>query len=327
MKYNQIGGTGIRVSEIGLGCWTLGGLSWENGRSSGWTPVTRSAAHNAVGYALQCGVNHFDTAYSYGDGAAERLLAESLGAHSHDVIIASKIGYSSAGKMTFTPANIRLQCERSLRNCARDCLDLYYFHHADFGPNDQMLDDAVETMHRLCEQGKIRCIGLSSWAQRDLVRLIPRMRPAVVQCPIHMMDYHFVATNSPLSRACDQFGTAVIGFSPLNHGILSGKYDSSKPPAFPDGDHRSGLHKFRAQFLARAEKGLSLLKERFDTARNPLVAVALRFALTHNHVAGVLVGFRNQTQVAQLLKAAGLHLSGPDLAFIRKAFSSHREAL
>ena len=98
MKYNEIGNTGINISEIGLGCWTLGGLNWYRGKnSSGWAPVDQKEAAAAVAYAVDNGVNHFDNADVYGNGIAERMLADALGDRNRDVIIASKVGWFQVG--------------------------------------------------------------------------------------------------------------------------------------------------------------------------------------------------------------------------------------
>ena len=79
MRYNRISDTDIKVSEISLGCWTLGGLNWEQGTiSSGWAPVDEKEAISAIHYALEKGVNHFDNADVYGNGHAERLLGKAL---------------------------------------------------------------------------------------------------------------------------------------------------------------------------------------------------------------------------------------------------------
>lgn len=324
MHYRLLGSTDIRISEIGLGCWTLGGLNWERGRiACGWRPVDPTEIKEAVAYALDQGITHFDNADVYGDGDAERLLASVLGNHRHDVIISSKVGwFRGTAAHPYEPRHIRHQCEQSLINLKRDTIDIYYFHHGDFGENDCYLDDAITMMQQLKTEGKIRCIGLSAYAEKDFKRLVPLIRPSVVQSWAHAMDYHFIATNSSLMNLCKQYSMSFIAFSPLNQGILTGKYTSNEPPEFPEGDHRKNSEKFKSDYLKRAERGIEIIGQNFGTATENLVRAALQFVLYHDYVAGVIPGFRNKTQVENICNATEKPLNGEEIAQIRKAFST-----
>ena len=322
MEYNEIGKTGITISEIGLGCWTLGGFSWDYGkRSSGWAPVDLKEASEAIAFAIDNGVNHFDNADVYGNGLAERILADSLGKKNKDVIIASKVGwFKGTAAHAYEPQHIRHQCEQSLVNLNRDYIDIYYFHHGDFGENDCYLEDACEAMERLKSEGKIRCIGLSAYSEKEFKRLVPRIRPSVVQSWAHAMDCHFIAKNSALMNLCEEYAMSFVAFSPLNQGILLGKYKSSAPPVFPDGDHRRDSEKFKPEYLARAERGIEAVSETMGGSVEDLARIALQFVLYHDHVAGVIPGFRNVEQVKVNLSAGGKPLNGKEAAIIRKAF-------
>ena len=93
MKYRKIGKTDIEVSEISLGCWTMGGLNWVNGTPNGWADVNEKEIAEAINYAIDNGVTHFDNADVYGNGRAERMLSRILGNSSKNFIISSKIGW------------------------------------------------------------------------------------------------------------------------------------------------------------------------------------------------------------------------------------------
>ena len=95
MKYRVLGISNVKVSEVSLGCWTLGGLYFLEGNSSGWAEVDEKEAVAAIHLALDRGVNHFDNADVYGIGRAERMLAKALGPRSKEVVIASKVGVMS----------------------------------------------------------------------------------------------------------------------------------------------------------------------------------------------------------------------------------------
>jgi myo-inositol catabolism protein IolS len=321
MRYRAIGKTGITISEIGLGCWTIGGPAFEAGRPAGWAPVDEQEAIAAVRFSLEQGVTHFDNADVYGHGHAERLLAQALGEKNESVVIASKVGhFRGTARHAYEPLHIRRQCEQSLTNLKRDYCDIYYFHHGNFGPGDCFLDDAVAMMHRLRDEGKIRCIGLSAYSIKDFMRLIPRIKPAVLQSWAHAMDYHFIAPESALMQACETYGCSFIAFSPLNQGILLGKYSAANPPRFQDGDHRQRSEKFTAAYLAQAEAGLRNLSLSFGNSTEELSRIALQFVLGHKHVAGVIPGFRTTAQVQRNL-AQQEPLNGREIALVRKAFA------
>lgn len=322
MKFRRIAQTDIKISEIGLGCWTLGGLNWEKGKiPNGWVSVEETEIKQAVAYALDQGVNHFDNADVYGNGKAERMLACILGKQTRQLVISSKVGwFLGTAKHAYEPHHIRQQCEQSLLNLKRDYLDIYYFHHSDFGPNDCYLDQACEVMQRLQSEGKIRCIGLSAYTEKDFKRLVPIIRPSVVQSWAHIMDYHFIAENSSVMKLCSQHALSFIAFSPLNQGILLGKYKSTDPPRFPDGDHRSKSEKFKPDYLARAEAGITALSGSLVHNQQDLARLALQYVLYHKNVVGVIPGFRNLHQVTMNLAAADKPLNGKEIAIIRKAF-------
>ena len=124
MKYRPLGRSGISVSEVSLGCWTLGGLNWVDGSPNGWANVDDGEAVRAVHHALDRGVNHFDNADVYGNGRAERLLSRALAGRSEDVVIASKLGhFKGTAEHAYEALHVRHQCEQSLFNLERDVID------------------------------------------------------------------------------------------------------------------------------------------------------------------------------------------------------------
>src|SRR5579864_4851443 len=96
MNFRELGTSGVKVSEISLGCWTMGGLNWVNGSPNGWANVNEDEVTAAIKTAVDRGVNHFDNADVYGNGRAEQMLArvlKKLGVRTTNVIIATKIGW------------------------------------------------------------------------------------------------------------------------------------------------------------------------------------------------------------------------------------------
>ncbi|QXD31302.1 aldo/keto reductase [Candidatus Pelagisphaera phototrophica] len=325
MKYRQLGTSDIRVSEVSLGCWTLGGLNWIEGHATGWANVDPYEIESAIKIGIDGGINHFDNADVYGNGDAERLLAsclQNIGIKSDSFIIASKVGhYKGTAAHAYEKIHIRRQCEQSLINLRREYLDIYYLHHADFGPNDRYLNDAAETMQALQTEGKIRLIGQSAYRSSHFKKSVPIIKPTVLQSWAHAMDTRFVERSSIVGQLLEKNDLSFIAFSPLNQGLLLDKFEPESPPVFELGDHRRNSPKFSKEALAGLAPQLNALKCRFGNSTLDLASVALRFVLNYNRIACVIPGFRNKRQVSCNLTTCDRELNKEDMAFIRDVFS------
>ncbi len=324
MNYRQLGTSDIQVSEVSLGCWTLGGLSWKNGRSSGWANVDIDEIRQAIKVGVDAGINHFDNADVYGNGTAERLLArviDDLGLKSENFVIASKVGhFQGDAAHSYQAAHIRRQCELSLANLKRDYLDLYYLHHDNFGPDDQYLAEAAATMQELQQEGKIRLIGQSAYRSSRFEKIVPIVQPTVLQSWAHSMDTKFIEPSGIVGQLLEKNELSFVAFSPLNQGLLLDKYDARHPPEFESGDHRRKAPKFSAQALERLAPKLAALKARFGASAEDLSSVALRYVLNFPHVACVIPGFRNAAQVNCNLHVSKREVTLEDMRFIRELF-------
>lgn len=320
MKYRRLGNSDIEVSEISLGCWTLGGISWVNGVANGWSNVDEDDITRAVKRALDAGVNHFDNADVYGNGEAERMLArvlKRLGVASNKVIIASKVGhFPGTAAHAYEPSHIRHQCEQSLLNLQREYVDIYYLHHDNFGQDDHYLEPAAATLNELVKAGKIRLKGQSGYTQKGFKKSVPIVQPTVLQSWAHAMAPQFIQPGNPVPNLLAKHNMSFVAFSPLNQGILLDKYDPNNPPTFAPGDHRAKSKKFTHAALAAVQPKLIKIKERFGASAEALAGVALRYVLNHPHVACVIPGFRNEQQVACNLNAAHVELDRKAMNFV-----------
>ncbi len=321
MQYRQLGTSDVKVSEISFGCWTMGGLNWVNGSPNGWANVDEDEVTAGIKTAIDAGVNHFDNADVYGNGRAERMLArvfDRLGVKSTDFVVATKIGhFPGTAEHSFEPTHIRHQCEQSLINLKRDYIDLYYFHHGDFGRNNKYLADAVETMDALVAEGKVRLKGQSAYSVADFEKTVPVVKPVALQSWAHALDDQFIRPGSPLQALMAKHDLSFVAFSPLAQARLLDKYNPANPPDFEPGDNRKGNAGFGAEAIAALKPKLAKLKARFGDSTEDLVAVALGYVLAHERVACVIPGFRNERQAKANVGAAGREFTQADVDFVR----------
>ncbi len=322
MKYRKLGKSDISASEISLGCWTMGGLNWVNGNPNGWADVDEKEITEAINYAIEQGVNHFDNADVYGNGKAERMLAQILGKRTNNFIIATKVGwFPGTAEHAYEPAHIRHQCEQSLINLKRDYIDIYYFHHGNFGDNFKYLDDAIEVMYRLRDEGKIRLIGQSAYSHDDFSKLIPKVKPDVIQSSASAIDDKFVRDGSPTRKMLDEYNISFIAFGPVAQGLLLGKYHQNNPPKFEEGDHRAKADRFKPENLAKLEPKIEKLKIKFGPSNPELSRAALQYLLYYKQVGAVIPGFRNLEQVKSNLSGTDNPLTQDEFEFIKQLFS------
>src|SRR3954466_3164875 len=316
MKYRNLGKTDVKVSEVSLGCWTMGGLNFVDGTPNGWANVDEDEITRAIKLGVDRGVNHFDNADVYGNGRAERMLArvfDKLGLKSTDFVVATKIGhFPGTAEHAYEPAHIRHQCHQSLINLKREYIDLYYFHHGDFGPGDKYLKGAAQVMDELVKEGKVRIKGQSAYSAKDFEKTVPVVRPAVLQSWAHALDDQFIREGSPVANLMKQHGISFVAFSPLAQARLLDKFDPTKPPQFEPGDHRKDKTPFSAPEIAKLKPKLEKLKKRFGETTQDLVAVALNYVLAQPRVACVIPGFRNERQARCNLAGVGRVLSEDD---------------
>ncbi len=322
MKYRKLGKSDIEVSEISLGCWTMGGLNWVNGDPNGWANVDENEIAEAINYAIDHGVNHFDNADVYGNGRAERMLARILGNRTNNFIITTKIGwFPGTAANAYEPAHIRHQCEQSLINLKRDYIDLYYFHHGWFGDSDEYLDDAIQVMYKLKDEGKIRLIGQSAYSHKDFQKLIPKVKPDVIQTFANTVERTFIDEGNPTRKLIEEKQISMVAFRPLYEGLLLDKYKKENPPQFENGDHRKGLPRFSRESLEKLEPKLNSIKEKFGSSTEELARVAQQFVLKYDFTAAVIPGFRNLQQVKINLAEMDNPLTDDEFEFVKSVFT------
>lgn len=345
MRYRTLGRTNIQVSEIGFGCWTMGGPNWspQSGQPIGWADVNEADVLAGIRAGLDAGVNHWDNADIYGNGRAEQLLANcfaKLGVKKGSQVVATKVGhFKGTAPYAYEPRHIRNQCEQSLRNLRADVIDIYYFHHGTYvgpgydGQPHDYLHEAAETMHALVKDGKVRAIGQSAYSVEDFERAIPVLKPDVLQNKANLRADDFIRPGSRMQQLMSTHGCTFVAFGPLDQGILLDKFDPEHPPKFVEGDYRNNRKDFTPETLRGVRTKLGHVKERFGVSPTTgisgedttalLASVATRWVLSHANVCSAIPGFRNERQArANLRGATDEPMNQTDADWLRKLFTA-----
>src|ERR1700678_1852422 len=319
-----LGRSGIKVSDIGFGCWAIGGPFTLDGRPDGWGEVDDAEAAGAVSRALDQGITFFDTADVYGAGHSERVLGRALAGRREDAVIATKFGYTfDAGSRTVTgedasPDYIRRACRASLRRLGTDWIDLYQLHLGDLPAARGQ--EVAGTLEELADQGLIRAYG---WSTDDPARA------ALFACGPHSAtvqhELNVLADAPAMLAACQEHDLASICRSPLAMGLLTGKYTAAaRLPADDVRATQPWVPYFDAgrpapAWLARLES----VRDVLAGGGRPLAQGALGWLLARSPRTVPIPGIRTVAQAAQ---NAGALSAGPwppaDMAEIARLLSA-----
>ena len=310
MKYTHLEGLGVKLSCLGLGGEQLGGY--------GWGKVSESQMVKAVHKAIDSGVTFFDTAPIYGLGHSEEVLGKALSAARKNVIIATKVGLVWEKNEPFekftdsSPANIEKEVDMSLKRLGSDYIDVYQIHWPD--PNTP-IEDTLFAMKKLKQSGKIRCIGCCNFSLELLREAVKYAEIRTVQIPYSLIDRKFESDVLPF---CSDNNIAVLAYSPIARGFLSGKYD--KDTIFGLDDHRSRSEDEYFQGEAQAKNLRVLEKLEFIAKKlNKIPSqIALRWVLENPCITTAIFGAKNTVQVKENVVASDFSLSQEDIEFLNK---------
>jgi aryl-alcohol dehydrogenase-like predicted oxidoreductase len=313
MEYTILGRSREKVSRISLGTWSYGGANTVGkNQPIGWAGQEDSDSRTALQKAYSVGINHWDTADVYGDGRSEQIIGTMWDEiPRNDIFIATKVGWDMGPhNHWYHPEHMRVNMERSLKNLKTDCVDLMYLHHCNFGKQEQYFDDAVETIRRFQAEGKTRFIGLSDWSSDKVMNFIERVDPDVIQPYRNVMDDTYEVTG--LKNYVEANNLGICFFSPIKHGLLTGKY--KEPTTFETGDFRATVKEFTNQeLIEKMQVNKEKLEEHFSDHPQPVMHGLVDALLTDVPTGCVLLGQRNVVQVeaaAQLGDALSIRESG-----------------
>lgn len=256
---------------------------------------------------IEMGIDHIDTSDVYGAGGAETLLAPVLARHKGRVTIASKAGITRNPDHPFdnSPAYLRAALEGSLRRMGVERIDLYYLHRREPA---RPVEEAMETLLRLRDEGKIGAIGLSEVAPATLERACAVGPVAAIQSEYSLWSRQ---VELGMTQACARHGAALVAFSPLGRGAFGDRLP--EPAAFAPGDLRAGMPRFQPANWARNRPRLQAFAAfARDLGESP-AAVALAWVLSRAPHVIALPGSRSLAHWHQIARGAALRLDAETL--------------
>jgi aryl-alcohol dehydrogenase-like predicted oxidoreductase len=305
MRYRRLGRGPLEVSELSFGTW----LTVAGG-------VGREQAIRCIHAALDHGITLFDTANQYGAGEAERVLGEALRPYPRDrYLIATKLFFPVGDEPDhgLSAAQVEKQLDRSLERLGVDCIDLYQCHRWD---KETPLEETLGALDRAVRAGKVRAIGFSEWTAEQIEQAATVAQANGLTALSSSQPQYSMLWRKPEGKvfpACARHGVGNLAFSPLAHGVLTGKYLPGQAP--PPGSRAAsaemnqfmetaGRH-YRSGYLLEAVAQLNPIAADLGLT---MAQMALAWVLRRPEVASAIIGASRPEQIADNVRAVGVEL-------------------
>jgi len=320
MQYRKIGDSDLEISVITFGAWAAGGWMWGG--------TERNEAVRAIRESYDVGVTSIDTAPVYGQGLSEEIVGEAIKDIPRDrVQILTKFGmrwdlakgdlamhsidnagrdidiYKYAGK-----ESIIKECEDSLKRLGTDYIDLYQIHWHD---KTTPIQETMEAVSKLIEQGKVRYAGVCNYSADLMKEAAKYIHLISNQVPYSMVKRDI---EEELIPYCIENGKAIIAYSPLERGLLTGKMKPGHK--FAANDHRAALYFYRDENLKRVNTFLEKIKPLAEEKNASLGQIVLRWTVKQPGITIALAGARNADQALQNAAAMDIDLSNEEIDLI-----------
>jgi len=314
MEYRRLGATGLKVSELCLGCMTFGRETDEH------------IARKILDRFVEVGGNFVDTANVYAAGASEEILGRILGERRKDLVVATKVRFNAnafVGKpvapnqIGLSRGHIMAEVEASLKRLQMDYIDLYQVHAWDF---ETPIDETMRALDDLVRQGKIRYIGASNFTAWQLMKSL-RTSDKHDFARFDSLQPQYSLITRDIEREilplCRYENVGVIPWSPLGGGFLTGKYRSGQRP--PQDSRLAKVDMWNRLANERNYATLEAVEQVAKERGRAVAQVALAWVNQQPGVSSVIYGARTEEQNEQNLGAIGFHLEAAELAALDKA--------
>jgi aryl-alcohol dehydrogenase-like predicted oxidoreductase len=306
------------LTTVGFGAASIGG-----GRAYGGAERDEKESIATVHRALDLGINWIDVAPAYGHGCAEELVGRALSGRSGHVYVATKCGrrWHQDGRPygSLKAESIREEVEASLRRLNVEVIDLYQVH---WPRPEEDLEEAWGAIADLIRAGKVRYAGASNFSVAQLERVQAIHPVASLQPPYSILDRRIERELLPYCAAND---IGVIVYSPMQAGLLTGKFDREHIAGLPPGDWRLRLRAFKEPQLTKNLACVEALRSIVVQFDRPLAQLAVAWTLHRPEVTAAIVGARRPSQIEESAPAGGWVLSGAVLQEIEAACEVYLE--
>jgi aryl-alcohol dehydrogenase-like predicted oxidoreductase len=320
MRYRNLAGTEIDVSEVGFGVWTVS-TGW-------WGEVDDERSVRLLRRAFEKGINYFDTADTYGSGLGETILAEAFGGMRDEVVISTKIGYDfynhtqrrgqQERPQDWSEDFIRFALEQSLKRLGTDYVDFLQLHNTKM---DAIEDDALfELMEGFKGEGKIRAYGVAlgpkiGWLEEG-VKAMRERDLAGVQMIYNLLEQD---PGRALIEAARETKTSLIVRVPHSSGMLEGRY--TEETTFAKNDHRRHRPK---EWLLDGLKKVDQLSFLTESGERTLGQAALKFVLASPEIVSTLPNIYDEEQLDEFAAAPDTpDLTDDELARVAELYENN----
>jgi len=309
MYYRMLKGTNLKVSEIGLGTWVLGGWLWSG--------IDEKEAINTVKEAIESGINLIDTAPVYGFGKSEEIVGKGIkGFDREKIIIATKVGLewdeNERIKRNSSRKRILKEIEDSLKRLDIEYIDIYQIHWPD---KKTPFKETMETMMELKEKGLIKYIGVSNFSVEQMEECKKYGEFNILQPPYNFFEREI---QNEILPYCIRNNIGILAYGALCRGLLTGKFKGDE--TFGENDIRHFDPKFQGDTFKKYAELVKKLDEIAQSIGKRVSHLAIRWLLQQNGVDVALVGMRNRKQLKENLKATDFVLEKSIIEKMEKIF-------
>ncbi|WP_299158978.1 aldo/keto reductase [uncultured Eudoraea sp.] len=313
MQTRKLGYSELYLTTIGLGTWAMGGGDWK----FGWGPQDDMASVKAIHSALDQGINWIDTAAIYGHGHAEEVVGRAIKGIRNEVIIATKCGRVWEGDSreigkSLRADSIRREVEASLKRLAIEVIDLYQIHWPE---PDEEIEEGWGTVADLVKEGKIRYGGVSNFSLEQLKRAQAIHPITSLQPPYSMFRREI---EEEIMAYCGSNQIGIIAYSPMQAGLLTGKFTKERAAGLPESDWRSRHPFFMEPQLSVNLQTIDQLRKIANKKKISLSQLSLAWVLRNKEVTSAIVGARNPQQIEETAKAGELSLTKAEIEGIEE---------
>jgi myo-inositol catabolism protein IolS len=296
METRSLGISDIQITPILMGTWQAG--------KKMWVGIEDEECIKAIRAAVEAGITSIDTAEVYGEGHSEQIVAKALSDVRDKVVYASKV-FSNHLKY-----NLVIEaCDRSLKNLNTDYIDLYQIHWPSGSYNSEVVpvEETMNALNKLKEQGKIRAIGVSNFSGDQLAEASQYGRIDSLQPPYSLFWRQIESDAVPY---CVENKISILAYSPLAQGLLTGKFGANHQ--FAQGDHRSKNKLFQGENYQRAQKAIAQLRPIAERHHCTLAQLSLAWLIAQPQT-NAIAGARNVQQASDNALALQVNLTEAEI--------------